>query len=156
MVGNFKRKKNFVDGNVQGALVRRVFLHWLYFLGVTAFAFVAIKGLLGSPELPIWDRIAASASDYLLLGLILLSLLPAFTLDTIRFSNRFVGPVVRLRRGMRELGEKGTTDLVKFREKDFWSDVAAEFNQCVSRMESQQKEIETLRAQVGTIVESSF
>ena len=141
------RKQNYVDKSVQGGLVRRVLIHWVYFFGVTAFAFIVLQTLLGDPAVSILERMQDVVREYALLGILTLMLLPAFMLDTIRFSNRFVGPIVRLRRGLRELGETGTTDELRFRETDFWIEVAGEFNRCRSLIETQRCEIEELRKQ---------
>ena len=123
-----KRKQNFVDSAVQGSLLRRIVLHWLVFFFVVAFSTITLQALLGDPELTLTSRLAQEAREFSLIGIIILFLFPAFLLDTIRFSNRFVGPISRLRRQMRELGETGETTVLKFRDNDFWMELANEFN----------------------------
>ncbi len=130
----FQRKKNFVDGKVQGGLVRRIMCHWLCFFGITAFLFVVMQTMLGDPEMSMAESLATGVREYALLALIILAVLPAFALDTIRFSNRFVGPVFRLRRALRELGEHGTTDTLQFRDNDFWQEIAGDLNKVIARL----------------------
>ncbi|MFN5709871.1 MAG: hypothetical protein ACK48X_17590, partial [Planctomycetota bacterium] len=65
--------------------------------------------------------------------------------DIIRFSNRFAGPMVRLRRFMKELGEVGDAPPLKFRDDDFWSELAKDFNLCRERIIRQKLEIERLQ-----------
>jgi aconitase B len=76
----------------------------------------------------------------------MLTLMPAFLLDVVRFSNRFAGPIVRLRRFLRELGENGEVPPLKFRDDDFWMEIAKEFNVCRERIYRQRMEIERLQA----------
>ena len=61
-----------------------------------------------------------------------LLILPAVLWDLTRMSNRFVGPIYRLRRSMRELREGKEIEPVKFREGDFWYDFAEDFNHLVA------------------------
>ncbi len=130
----FERKLNYIDGSVQGSLVRRIMLHWLSFLAIASFSFILLQALLGNPDLPLTDRIAKTVSEFALLGVLMLAILPAFVLDTIRFSNRFVGPIARLRRAFRELNEFGHCEPIKFRGNDFWQEVADEFNSIAARV----------------------
>src|SRR5690606_13006962 len=62
------------------------------------------------------------------------AMLPIAGLYLIRFTHRFVGPIVRLRRLMRELADGQTLQPVKFREKDHWHDLAYEFNRVIEEM----------------------
>ena len=152
-----KRKQNYVDTKVQGALLRRIISHWFVFFFVAGITIVAMQALLGDPAQSISERVAAKASDLGIIGIVLLAIFPAFLLDTIRFSNRFAGPVVRLRRGLRELGENGTTTDITFRDDDFWADMAAEFNLVKARVDAANNEqpvVETV-APVQTPVASA-
>lgn len=145
-----KRNLEFVDRSVQGGLIRRIALHWVYFFFATAFAYILLQTLLTSSNVPLWTRIQQVLQEFALLGILMFSLLPAFMLDTIRFSNRFVGPIVRLRRYLRDLGQTGNAPALKFRERDFWADMANEFNACRDRILRQQQELEQLRAELNT------
>jgi len=141
------RKQNYVDSTVQGALLRRIVLHWFLYFIVAGLAIVSLQAMLSGPDgEPLMKRVMAEAADFTLVGLILICIFPAFLLDTIRFSNRFVGPVGRLRRYLRQLGDDGNTDRLSFRGGDFWAEMAEEFNVVAVRFEDQQKEIERLKA----------
>ena len=61
-------------------------------------------------------------------------LLPMVILDIVRLSNRFAGPLVRLRRGMRALAQGEEVRPIHFREGDFWQEFADEFNAIAARM----------------------
>jgi hypothetical protein len=144
------RRQHWVDSDVQGKLVKRILFHWCAFFVVTLLCFSAMNAMLGNPERPLFERITSPGSGMILLGIIMLSMFPAFALDTIRFSNRFVGPIVRLRRGLRELGDHGPVSELNFRDNDFWSDVADEFNSAVRRIERQEREIAALRDELSS------
>ncbi len=55
-------------------------------------------------------------------------LLPLVIVDIIRISNRFVGPLLWLRRSMRALARGEYVEPIEFRGNDFWYDFADEFN----------------------------
>ena len=115
-----------------------------------------LQMLLGDPDKTIVDRLTASGSSMLLLIVIMLSLFPAFALDTVRFSNRFVGPVARLRRVMRELALGEKPGSLAFRDNDFWAEVADEFNAVTKLVENQSQVIEDLKSKVAELESSSL
>jgi hypothetical protein len=59
---------------------------------------------------------------------ILVVLLPAFIWDTARLSHRFSGPILRLRRMLKELAAGEDPGELRFRNHDFWSDLGDHFN----------------------------
>ncbi|MDG2014694.1 MAG: hypothetical protein P8J33_14400 [Pirellulaceae bacterium] len=150
------RRQHWVDSSVQGNLVRRVLVHWCIFFAGTLVCMSVLQMLLGDPNKAIVDRLTTSGSSMLLLTVIMLSLFPAFALDTVRFSNRFVGPVARLRRVMRELVQGEKPGSLAFRDNDFWSEVAEEFNAVSALVENQAQEIEDLERQVAELESASL
>jgi hypothetical protein len=54
--------------------------------------------------------------------------------DTIKLSHRFAGPVVNLRRSMREIAEGGTPRKLQFRRTDFWHELADDYNALLARL----------------------
>lgn len=153
-MAEFQRKQNFIDKSVQGGLVRRIFMHWLVFFVVTTLAVLSLKTLLGEPSLSFGERLSKEFGDFIYLGIVFIAIFPAFMLDTVRFSNRFVGPIARLRRHLSELGQNGETQDVKFRDNDFWQAIAGEFNAVNDLVVSQKKEIASLRSQLNMPVET--
>lgn len=153
-MSDLNRKQNFVDKTVQGGLVRRIFLHWLVFFVVTAMAVLSMKTLLGEPSLSLSERFTHEVKEFAYLGVVFIAIFPAFMLDTVRFSNRFVGPIARLRRHLNELGQDGETQDIKFRDNDFWQAIAGEFNDVNEMVQNQKKEIASLRAQLNLPAET--
>lgn len=143
-----KRKQNYVDSHVQGSLLRRIIMHWLSFFLVCSLTIVLVQTLIGDPHTPLMDRLSTQFGEFKFFAIVMAALLPAFMLDTIRFSNRFVGPIGRLRRHLRELGD-GTSSKCEFRGSDFWRDMANEFNVVVERIDDQDKRIAELEQQLA-------
>ena len=52
----------------------------------------------------------------------------------IRFSHRFVGPMIRFQETVKQLAEGKSVAPVKLRHKDFWTGFAEELNQLSARV----------------------
>jgi len=127
-----KRRKLFVDRAVQGSLLRRVALHWaLYFtsLVIVLGIFYVLKALATSQPMSLNEFF----QDHMITFTVLLALVPVFLYDTLKLSHRFAGPVVRLRNGLRDWADGKEVVPIKFRQHDFWSDLADYFSQAVER-----------------------
>jgi hypothetical protein len=128
-----RRKKHFIDTYVQGALARRIIVHWLVFLAVGSLVAFILQ-VLSNPFRPI----SAHAQDMWYTHgpflLVLLFLLPVFVVDTIKLSHRFAGPIYRMRQVVRSLAQGGQFTPIKFRDFDFWQGLADDFNQMVERL----------------------
>ncbi len=142
-----KRSQTYVDSSVQGALLRRIFVHWCSFFAVAALATISLGVLLGDPGQSFAARFGSELKSFGVIGLVMVALLPGFMLDTIRFSNRFVGPVGRLRKSLQQLKE-GQSETLAFRGTDFWVEMGNEFNAISSLVKQQQDEIVQLREQL--------
>jgi len=64
----------------------------------------------------------------------MLFLLPVFVMDTVKLSHRFAGPIFSLRRAIREVAAGETPRRLKFRHKDFWKDLADDYNAMLARL----------------------
>ena len=146
---NRKRKQKYVDSHVQGALLRRILMHWVVFFCVATMTLALMMALVGEPSVGMLERITSQSGQFVLLGMVMFALLPVFMLDTTRFSNRFVGPIGRLRRHLRELGSDHNTGECSFRDNDFWSGMAEEFNVVAALVSDQQQEINRLKNQLA-------
>lgn len=121
------RKHLFVDPKVQGALVARVILYWFVCLISITLMLLCWRIITGPPRMfathmeEMWDSFGpAVIASFILLPLVIV--------DVLRFSNRFVGPLLRLRRSMRQLGRGEEVEPIEFRADDFWPEFADEFN----------------------------
>ncbi len=133
MTGN-QRRKQFVDAKVQGALVRRFLLHWLLFV-FASFVLLCIWQVLVSGD-PLGGFGAAMQTVWtqnLPVFVVVVLLLPVFVLDTVKLSNRFAGPIVRLREGLREWADDEEVRPIQLRKNDFWHDLADLFNRATQQ-----------------------
>jgi len=132
-----KRQIYYVDPSVQGALMLRFVGYWVLFLAVMFIMLTSIPVMLAVwfefNERPTVPRILADTwSIFWPAMLATLLTLPAVLWDLTKMTNRFVGPVYRLRRSMRALVDGKEVDPVHFREGDFWYDFAEDFNRVVA------------------------
>jgi nitrogen fixation/metabolism regulation signal transduction histidine kinase len=63
-----------------------------------------------------------------------LAMVPVFVYDTIRVTNRFAGPIARLRETLRDISSGSELRELKLRQGDYWSELAQEFNQAMRRL----------------------
>ncbi|HBE69473.1 MAG TPA: hypothetical protein DDW52_15115 [Planctomycetaceae bacterium] len=137
------RVRLFVDSPVQGALVRRVVLYW-----AVAVCFVAMHSV-GSFELI--DR--SSVGRYA--DLLVTSrwvwvptsalLLPLAIYDMLRLSNRFAGPILRLKAFVVESEQVKLQTPLQFRQGDFWQDLPKPVNHLQQRILLLEQHVETLK-----------
>jgi hypothetical protein len=137
-----KRRKLFVDRAVQGSLLRRVALHWaFYFTGLVIVLgiFYALKSLATSEPMSVNEFF----QDHMITFTVLLALVPVFLYDTLKLSHRFAGPIVRLRNGLSAWGDGKEVKPIKFRQNDFWNELADHFNRAVERTQRDLPELES-------------
>ncbi len=127
------RKSLFVDSKIQGALIVRVVMYWVYCLITIALMLLCWRIITGPARLfythfsDMWFFYGPAAIASFLL-------LPLVIVDVIRLSNRFVGPLLRLRRSMQALARGEEVEPIEFRENDFWRDFADDFNAVRARI----------------------
>ncbi len=133
------RKRLFVDLKVQGALVLRVVSYWIVCVTTLALMLLCWQILTGPAQMfhahldEMWGYCGpALAASFVLLPLVLV--------DVVRLSNRFAGPLLRLRRSMRELARGEQVEPLEFRDGDFWQGLAGEFNAVAARLQGQPEE----------------
>ena len=131
---NLHRRTIFlVDREVQGSLMVRAIFYWLFCLLSISLMLICWNALIGPSR-----RFVDLASDlYFRYGPALsasLLLLPIVMMDVLRMSNRFVGPVMRLRKGLREVAEGRPAQPLNFRDDDFWREMASDFNRAAAHV----------------------
>ncbi len=129
-----KRKRLYVDPDVQLQLMRRIVLHWLSFFGIAVVLALCFEMLFESPFEPLSVLVGGVFERHGLLLIALLALIPAFVYDTVKLSNRFAGPMLRFRSAITQVGGGETIAPLKFRDGDFWKDLADDFNRVLERL----------------------
>lgn len=122
------RKKFFVDPSVQGAIVRRLTVHWLVVFAVLFVFLVVMQVLVGGPFKPLSHHINTIGERYGLLLACLLCLLPVFAYDAIKLSHRFAGPMVSFRQALHQVATGEDIEAIHFRKNDFWKPLTDDLN----------------------------
>ena len=136
-----KRKKYFVDSKVQGTLVVRVLIYWITFLACVFFLSAVVPIIVCTFGLPITlslsELLMSTWINFLPALIASAIVLPFVIVDSIRWSNRFAGPVFRLRAAMKRLANGESVKPVKFREKDFWFEFSEDFNRVLRKIQKE-------------------
>ena len=130
-----RRVKNLVDHEVQTSLAWRVFTHWGMFMVACAVGTLIWTRLIEAPTEEWGFVLKHWGFHFTPFCIIALASLPFFLLDTIRLSNRFAGPIVRVRRTLAELAEGKMPEKVTFRKGDFWQALQTDLNRVLAQQE---------------------
>ena len=128
------RRRYFIDPSVQGALVRRLMVHWsLVFIVLIAYV-TLMQIFVSGPFKTLPQHLEVVWENFGLMFVCLLCLLPVFAYDAIKMSHRFAGPMVSFRRSLNRLAEGESIAPLKFRETDFWQPLAADLNRVAAQL----------------------
>ena len=143
-----QRSRILVDPKVQWSIAGRILCHWSLFLVclISISAMVQIMGSAGQQPFAETWRTAALA-QVPILG-VMLMLLPVFLRDTLKMSNRFAGPMYRLRIALRSMANNEIVTSINFRSGDFWQEAAKDFNTVLGHLEELRQENESLKSQL--------
>ena len=134
-MATFRRRQLLVEPKFQFTLALRVISYWCFWmlsLGLLLFCWRVSTG----PQMPAAAHIRML---FLQLGppcLASFVLVPILVIDTLRLSNRLVGPLVRLRDGLRRLARGEQVKPIHLRTGDFMEELATEFNRVSALVES--------------------
>lgn len=128
-----RRFRTLVDNEVQSSLLFRLLAHWVLFMLANAAAVIIWVRLIELPT-EAWQEVMSVAAQRLIpFILISVSLVPIFILNSLKVSNRFAGPFVRIRRVIALMAEGKTPEKIEFRQGDFWKSVAHDLNRVASQ-----------------------
>lgn len=137
------RQQLLIDQHVQGSLLRRTALYScgcaVYFAVILVFTEV-----MSDPHEAVSSAIIRCFDEaiYWAPGLMLLT--PVVAYDLLRVTNRFAGPMFRLRREMRRLIDGESKYPLNFREDDYWGEMAVIFNQIRDELHELRRENERM------------
>ena len=129
---HYRRSIFFIDRQVQGALVVRTVVYWLFCLFAVSLMLICWNAYVG-PSKRFVDLVADVFDRYAPALLASLILMPIVAMDVVRLSNRFVGPVMRLRGSLKELAAGQPVPPLKFRDNDFWREMAADLTEVAAK-----------------------
>lgn len=128
-----ERKKVWVD-RFQTQLTLRIAGYLVVFFIVFCNFLFAWKMLDEGPTDP-WRQFVETIRANTPTFICLLVLVPVMAWDTIRFSHRMVGPLVRFRRTLHDMAEGEPVRPVKLREGDYLTDLRDEFNRMLEELQ---------------------
>lgn len=147
MDSKLERKRIFVDRQVQGGIVARLLFLWTASTGLACLVWFGLQ-FFANPAGDLATHIAVAGRLVIPLILSFVVTLPIAALYLLRFTHRFAGPVLRLRRSMQELANGEEVKPLRFRDGDCWQELADEFNRIcdtLSKAQSRINELETER-----------
>lgn len=129
------RRKFFVDPVVQGAIVRRLILHWAYAMLAGLFCLLMLQVFTTGTSTSLGGQLSLFWERYGILLVAMHLTLPILIYDSIRLSHRFAGPMLAVRMALKRLAAGGKIPQITFRQGDFWSDIADDLNQVSRQMD---------------------
>ena len=138
---NAKRSSLFINDQVQKRIFYRVGIYWVVSMVLLTIPVALTRTIFFDPNETFLFHIGAVMQEnttyYLLATLMLLFVLN----DVAIFTNRFIGPIYRLRSDLASFHSGKKLRPIRFRDNDHWKDLAESVNQLVSRI--QELEVET-------------
>lgn len=122
-----RRSQRFIDRPIQGALLFRAVLYWACTL-VSQILVMFTLALFFSPANGFYARLGDLSWNLKLAACASLIVLPFILFDLVRLSHRWVGPIFRLRTALQALGRGDQIPPIRFREGDYWQELAGDFN----------------------------
>ena len=127
------RKRLFVDAQVQGAIIRRL---GLYFCSAILFLLLpsAIARTVLEPDRLFLAHLRDVTREYWPLLLTAIAMVPFVFYDILKLTNRFAGPIYRLRRELQRFDAGDAVSPIKLRDGDFWEGLAIQVNSLLDRV----------------------
>jgi hypothetical protein len=145
MVKFLKRKRLLVDRKLQGALLFRIVIYWCFAVLTVCLVTLCLRLLTFSGPVDSFSEIFAFGEFFTQHGIVILAslvLVPIVAYDVLVLSNRFAGPLCRMRRSLQALGAGEPIEPIRFREHDFLQDLAEEFNAVADRVEQLRRDLD--------------
>lgn len=127
------RKKFFVDREVQGGILLRITFHWFALMACSTLMLMVWLRLFEAPDTTWAETCNECVRRFVPFFIVSLALVPAFAWDTVKFTNRFAGPLSRLRDALADASEGHAVKPLEFRVGDYWHDIAKNFNSLAAR-----------------------
>lgn len=147
------RQKFWIDRNVQGVLVGRVIIYWVFglaYLGIGSACFEYYQ----NPSASLGEHAWSLASQFGPWLPTLLFIMPLVVYDVIRLSNAFAGPVYRLRMNLQLLADREPVRPMVLRPDDYWQDLSPAFNEVREELVLLREEVEGYRARARFLAEA--
>ncbi len=142
-----KRRRLLIDRPVQLHLVARLIFHWSTFLVAAIIILPLFRAIaFGDIATPLAERLRQAGVDAVIVLVLFTVLLPYFIYDTFRTTNRFAGPMYRLRNSIQQTSEGTPFKPIQLRQDDFWHDVVDSYNKMVQQLQSDNDQVSKAEA----------
>jgi uncharacterized membrane protein YccC len=130
-----RREVLFVDPKVQGMLLMRMVSYWFVVVFVIALL-IGYQVYMAGPSQSIFVKLKQVLAHFEPALIAALCVLPFIMLDSLRVTSKFAGPLVRLRKEMRNLIDGKPVHRIKFRKNDLYDELTEEFNRLAQEVEA--------------------
>jgi len=148
MSATVRRKQQLVDPTVQLGIVRKIAFHWVVFFVCNAMALMIWIRLFEQPDADWGQTLGDTIRRFMPFFIITMALIPAFVWDTLKLTNRFAGPISRLRGALADASAGRAVSPLQFRTNDFWKEIAENFNAVVAGRDQSEEVDQVSPAQI--------
>jgi hypothetical protein len=122
-----------VDKAVQGNLMLRVILYWLFCVLSMSLLLLCWEAFHASGR-GLVELLKNHSLRYGPAISVSLLLMPIVMFDVLRMSNRFLRPVAKLKQCLTDVADGRPAQPLNFRDDKFWAELAATFNKAAARI----------------------
>lgn len=139
------RRQFQLDPVVRGEVARQCFYYWIAYLSANLLFLSAWIGFVDQPQNieQFWQKLNTLALPALVSSTLLL---PLVFLHSIRFGNRFSGPLYRIRKTLSALSRGETGEHLMLRKDDYWQELAGDIERLSGYIEQLQRDLEEAQA----------
>jgi hypothetical protein len=136
-----ERRKFRLDPLVQGEVARQCFYYWVGYLSAILLFLSAWISVVDQPQsfAGFWQKLMTLGLPTLVGSALLL---PLLFIHSARFSNRFSGPMYRIRKTLSALSRGETNEHLELRKDDYWEDLADDVERISQYIEQLQKDLD--------------
>ena len=121
------RKQLLIDGGVQLPIMLRIVAYWFFCLTTVTCA-LTLARVDAEPDVFFLSQLFHVVVSYWPVYAVMFAGLPIALYDALKLSNRFAGPVYRMKTNLRDFNDGKLYSPVCLREGDFHSELATEIN----------------------------
>ena len=114
--------------------MRQLIVHWCLACGLVFLYLLSLQAFSNGFAWGLEQNLAAIRQQYGLLGAVMFVISPVFIFDSIKLSNRFVGPMISFRSSLRKLASGDEAPPLTFRRGDFWRELTDDFNRIATEL----------------------
>lgn len=128
-----RRRRVVVDVQTQRVLAMRMVLHCMLFM-VVGGILASVNEYMANSTMNTQLLRESLTRNFVSCSFTIIALLPLLLYDSMKLSNRIVGPICRLRDTMRKIARNEQVAPLGFRARDYWQEVPGEFNAMIERL----------------------